>query len=139
MADNSAVELTIGSLAKRADCRVETIRFYERAGLMPAPPRSPGGHRLYGRQHMKRMTFIRRARKLGFTLNEVRRLLGLADSGDFTCTEVKAETLRHRADVRRKIAELKRLDAALDVIATRCDGGTGKDCAIFDALFETGP
>lgn len=139
MADNSAVELTIGSLAKRADCRVETIRFYERAGLMPAPPRSPGGHRLYGRQHMKRMTFIRRARKLGFTLNEVRRLLGLADSGDFTCTEVKAETLRHRADVRRKIAELKRLDAALDAIATRCDGGTGKDCAIFDALFETGP
>lgn len=139
MADNSAVELTIGSLAKRADCRVETIRFYERAGLMPAPPRSPGGHRLYGRQHMKRMTFIRRARKLGFTLNEVRRLLGLADSGDFTCTEVKAETLRHRADVRRKIAELKRLDAALDAIAIRCDGGTGKDCAIFDALFETGP
>ncbi|MEW5703315.1 MAG: helix-turn-helix domain-containing protein [Pseudomonadota bacterium] len=139
MADNSAVELTIGSLAKRADCRVETIRFYERAGLMPAPPRSPGGHRLYGRQHMKRMTFIRRARKLGFTLNEVRRLLGLADSGDFTCTEVKAETLRHRADVRRKIAELKRLDAALDAIATRCNGGTGKDCAIFDALFETGP
>lgn len=127
---------SIGDLARRAGCRVETVRYYEREGMMPGPPRSQGGHRIYDADHMKRLTFIRRARELGFTLNEVRSLLGLADSGDYTCADVKSLTLNHRADVRDKIADLKRLDAALSDLAGECEGNRSQECAIFDALFD---
>lgn len=128
-------DLPIGALAGLAGCRPETVRYYEREGLMPAPPRTEGGHRAYGAHHVKRLTFIRRARGLGFTVEEVRSLLGLADSGAFTCSEIKTITLRHRDAVRRKVADLERLQGALESLASRCDGGTGRDCAIFDALF----
>ena len=134
--ENNRTGFLIGELAKPAGCRVETVRYYEREGLMPDPPRSEGGHRIYDADHMKRLTFIRRARKLGFTLNQVRSLLGLADSGDYTCADVKALTLSHRADVRDKMADLKRLDAALTDLAHECDGDRGQECAIFDALFD---
>lgn len=127
---------SIGDLARRAGCRVETVRYYEREGLMPDPPRSEGGHRLYHTEHMKQLTFIRRARELGFTIEQVRSLLGLADSGDFTCSDVKKMTLRHREDVKRKIADLKCLDRALAALAASCDGDSSRECAIFDALFE---
>jgi len=103
---------------------------------MPDPRRGEGGHRMYDAGHMKRLTFIRRARELGFTLNQVRSLLSLADSGDFTCADVKSLTLSHRADVRNKITDLKRLDVALTDLADECEGDRGQDCAIFDALFD---
>lgn len=128
--------LTIGEVARRAACRVETVRYYEHAGLMPDPPRTKGGHRAYSADHMKRLTFIRRARELGFTLDQVRSLLDLAESDDFACADVKAMTLSHKQDVRRKMADLKRLDAALADLAGRCEGDRGQDCAIFDALFD---
>ena len=128
--------LSIGDLARHAACRVETVRYYEREGLMPNPPRTRGGHRIYDSDHMKRLTFIRRARELGFTLDQVRGLLGLADSGDFACADVKAMTLAHRNDVRQKLADLKRLDTALADLAGRCQASQGQDCAIFDALCE---
>lgn len=127
---------SIGDLARRAGCRVETVRYYEREGLMPDPPRSPGGHRLYHTEQMKRLTFIRRARDLGFTIEQVRDLLALADSGNFTCADVKKMTLSHRENVRRKIADLKCLDRALAALAASCEGDKSRDCAIFDALFE---
>ncbi len=133
---NTRTDFLIGELAKRAGCRAETVRFYEREGLMPDPRRSEGGHRMYDAEHMKRLTFIRRARELGFTLNQVRSLLGLADSGDYTCADVKSLTLSHRADVRDKIADLKRLDAALSDLAGECEGDRSQECAIFDALFD---
>ena len=129
---------TIGALAERAGCRVETVRYYERAGLMPVPPRTAGGHRSYGRDHVKRLIFVRRARELGFTIEEVRELLVLADNGDYTCADVRAATLRHRAGVKRKLADLRRLDRALGNLADRCTGDNGRDCAIFDALFDAG-
>lgn len=122
---------SIGDLANRAACRVETVRYYEHEGLMPEPPRSEGGHRVYDSDHMKRLTFIRRARELGFTLDQVRSLLGLADSGDYTCADVKAMTLSHRADVQQKLADLKKLDAALADLTIRCGGDLGQECAIF--------
>lgn len=129
------MRLTIGTVARRAGSNVETVRYYERIGLLPEPPRSAGGHRLYGEGHLRRLAFIRRSRELGFSIDEVRDLLGIYDSGDYTCAEVKVRTLRHRASVRRKIADLQRLDANLSTIASCCAGDTGQDCAILDVLF----
>ena len=128
---------SIGDLAERTGCRAETVRYYEREGLMPDPPRSGGGHRLYDAEHLKRLNFIRRARELGFTVEQVRSLLGLADSGDFTCAEVKEMTLSHREEVRRKLADLRRLDRALADLAASCEGDSGRECVIFDALFSS--
>ena len=81
--------LTRGALAARTGCNIETIRYYERIGLLPPPPRSAGGHRLYGRDLVKRLTFVRRSRDLGFTLKEIRELLRLVDGGTYTCGEVE--------------------------------------------------
>ena len=137
------MRLTIGALAHRAGSNVETVRYYERIGLLPEPPRSEGGHRLYGEEHVRRLAFVRRSRELGFAVGEIRGLLAICDSGDYTCADVKATTLQHRAAVRRKIADLERLDGLLSAIAARCAGGAGRDCPILDTLFgddaETAP
>ena len=132
------MRLTIGALARRAGSNVETVRYYERIGLMPAPPRSKGGHRLYGEEHVRRLAFIRRSRDLGFALDEVRGLLGVCDTGNYTCAQVKAATLRQRDAVRQKIADLQRLDATLSAISDRCAGGVDQDCPILETLFGDG-
>jgi MerR family mercuric resistance operon transcriptional regulator len=93
--------LMIGALSRRTGCKVETIRYYERIGLLPPPPRSAGGQRHYGKDGLKRLTFIRRSRELGFSLKEVRGLLRLVDGGGYTCAEVRAITLDHLAEVRQ--------------------------------------
>ncbi len=129
--------ITIGVLARQTRCNIETIRYYERIGLLPHPPRSGGGHRLYGEDHLKRLTFIRRGRELGFTLDDVRGLLGLVDGGTYTCAEVKALTLAHLDEVRRKVSDLRRLERVLGDIAAQCEGGAVRDCPVIDALFET--
>ena len=128
--------LTIGALSKQTGCNIETIRYYERIGLLPAPPRSDGGHRIYGQDHLKRLTFARRSRELGFTLQEVRGLLRLVDGGDYTCAEVKALTLDHVAEVRRKIADLRKMERVLRGMAAQCEGELVPECPIIDALFE---
>jgi MerR family mercuric resistance operon transcriptional regulator len=130
--------LTIGALSRRSGCNIETIRYYERAGLMPAPPRSQGGHRLYDGGHEKRLVFIRRSRELGFAVEQVRELLRLVDGGDYTCAEVKATTLAHLESVRGKIADLMRMASVLKDMAARCDGGEVPDCPIVEALFNPG-
>src|SRR5262249_57308386 len=84
--------LTIGALSKRTRVNIETIRFYERAGILPKPPRSAGGHRLYGQDLLMRLGFVRRSRELGFSLDEVRGLLRLVDRGHSTCATVPAIT-----------------------------------------------
>ena len=126
--------LTIGDLSKRAGCIVETIRYYERIGMMPEPPRTEGGHRSYDVDHLERLTFIRRGRGLGFTLQEVRDLLRLVDGGDFTCDEVKAFTLDHVAEIGRKIEDLQRLERVLKDMAAQCDLGSVPECPIVEAL-----
>jgi len=126
-----------GELAQQSGCNIETVRFYEKQGLLPAPPRTGGGHRDYAPEHLKRLTFIRRSRELGFTLGEVRSLLGLVDGGDWTCAEVRAMTLEHLADVRRKIADLQKLALILNDMAAQCDGGAVPECPIIDALMES--
>ena len=131
--------LAIGALSKRTGVNIETIRFYERAGILPKPPRSAGGHRVYGEDHLKRLNFVRRSRQLGFSLDEVRGLLQIVDGGRYTCSEVKGITLDHLADVRRKIADLRRLERTLADVAGKCKGGKVPDCPIVDALFDARP
>ena len=104
-----------------------------RSGL-PEPPRPEGGHRSYDDDHLARLTFIRRSRGLGFTLQEVRDLLRLVDGGDYTCDEVKAFTLDHVAEIGRKIEDLRRLERVLKDMAAQCDRGSVPECPIVEAL-----
>lgn len=126
--------LGIGALSERAGVNIETIRYYERIGIMPAPPRTAGGRRVYDSGHLKRLAFVRRARELGFSLDAIRTLLRLVDGGDYTCGEVHAMTLAHIADIRRKVADLRRMERVLREMAARCDGGDVPACPILDAL-----
>lgn len=127
-----------GELAHRSGCNVETVRFYEKQGLLPPPPRTAGGHRQYAQHHLKRLTFIRRSRELGFTLDQIRDLLALVDGSEWTCAEVRAMTLEHVADIRRKVADLQKLAGILDEMAAQCSGGAVPQCPIVDALLENG-
>lgn len=128
--------LTIGALSKHTGVNIETIRFYERVGILPKPPRSAGGHRIYGQDLLMRLGFVRRGRELGFSLDELRGLLQLVDGGHYTCAEVRSITLDHLADVRRKIADLRRLERTLADVAGKCRGGKVPDCPVIEALFD---
>ena len=131
--------LTRGQVSERTGCHIETVRYYERIGLLPPPPRSKGGHRIYNRDHLKRLTFICRGRELGFTLKQVRGLLRLVDGGDYSCGEVKALTLDHLGEIQRKVADLRRMARVLKEMAAQCEGGTVPDCPIIDTLFRERP
>ncbi|HEY5568893.1 MAG TPA: helix-turn-helix domain-containing protein [Gammaproteobacteria bacterium] len=126
----------IGPLARQSGVKIETIRYYERSGLMPDPPRTDGRHRLYSEDHLKRLLFIRRCRQLGFSMEQVRGLLHLVDGGRYTCGEVQALTLEHAGDVHRKIRDLRRLEKTLTGIAAKCRGGAVPACPIVDALLD---
>ncbi len=128
--------LTIGALSKRTGVNVETIRFYERVGILPKPPRSAGNHRIYSQELLMRLGFVRRSRELGFSLDDVRDLLRLVDGGHYTCAEVKAITLNHLTDVRRKIADLRRLEHTLAEVAGKCRGDKVPNCPVIEALFD---
>lgn len=129
-------EFSIGDLAKRSAVNIETIRYYEKIGVMPKPARSAGGYRLYAPEHLKRLTFVRRGRELGFSLDELRGLLRLVDGHNYTCAEVRALTLDHVASIRQKIADLRRLERVMTSVASRCRGRKIPDCPVIDALFQ---
>jgi MerR family mercuric resistance operon transcriptional regulator len=129
--------LTRGTLAERSGCDIETIRYYERIGILPPPPRSQGGHRLYGQDLIKRLTFVRRSRELGFTLEEIRQLLRLVDGSNYTCAQVETLAHRHARDIHQKIADLKKLKSVLEAMASQCTGGEVPECPIIDALFAS--
>jgi Cu(I)-responsive transcriptional regulator len=126
--------LTIGALAKRTDTKVETIRYYERIGLLPAPARTSGNYRAYGAEHLGRLSFIRRARDLGFSIEQVRELLSLADQRDESCAGVDAIARQHLTEVERKIADLKAMRRELSTIILRCGRGAIADCRIIEAM-----
>jgi MerR family mercuric resistance operon transcriptional regulator len=130
MADSA---IQIGELSRRTGCNIETIRYYERIGLMPAPPRR-GRYRSYGVDDVGRLGFVRRARELGFTLDEVRALLGLAVGGQASCAEVRDLAASHLKDVRARIAVLKRMERALAVSVRACDAGQDPGCPLIEAL-----
>jgi len=126
--------MTRGELAKRTGCHLETIRYYEQTGLLPNPPRSPAGHRRYDEAHARRLRFILRGRELGFAVDDLRKLLSLVDRRRITCGEVKTAALAHLADVRGRIADLRRMERTLADTVARCRGGEVPDCPIIDTL-----
>lgn len=121
-------------LASRSGCNIETIRYYEKVGMLPDPPRSAAGYRLYGGHHVARLRFILRARELGFSLEDIRGLLDLVDGGTQTCAEVKARTERHLDDVRSRIADLRRIARVLAQTARQCSGDAVPECPVLEAL-----
>ena len=131
--------LSIGVLSKRSGVNIETIRYYEKIGVMPSPARSAGGYRIYGVEHVRRLHFVRRGRELGFSLDELRGLLHLVDGHSYTCSEVHALTVGHLADIRQKIADLQRLEGVMTDMAARCRADQVPECPIIDALFEMRP
>ena len=131
-----AADITIGELSKKTGVNIETVRYYERIGLMPDPIRTEGGHRLFDGEQVKRLSFIARSRQLGFSLKEIRTLMSLVDQGDYSCDEVNALTVRHLDNVRAKIADLQRLARTLEEISAKCEGGTTPECPIFEALYD---
>src|SRR3546814_14868117 len=119
----SGAPITRGELASRSGCHLETVRYYEKIGLLPPPMRSPGGHRLYTIDDQRRLRFILRGRELGFSIEELRSLLSLVDSQDYTCGEISDLTIEHLQSVRQKIADLKRLERTLAKFYKECRGG----------------
>jgi MerR family mercuric resistance operon transcriptional regulator len=130
----SGTAIAIGELAQRTRCNVETIRYYERVGLLPVPGRK-GRFRRYGRADVQRLAFVRRARVLGFTLDEVRALLGSAAGGDGSCDEVRVIAAAHLADVQRKVADLQTMASVLAELVHRCDAGEAPGCPLINAIF----
>lgn len=124
----------IGELGRAAGAKVETIRYYERIGLLAAPRRTAGNYRAYDRGHLNRLSFIRRSRDLGFSLDQVRALLDLADQHDRPCEAVDEIARGHLLEVERKIADLEALRDELRGMVRQCRHGAVKDCRIIEAL-----
>jgi MerR family mercuric resistance operon transcriptional regulator len=134
-APSVAAAISIGELSRRTGVNIETIRYYERINMMPHPPRTASGRRVYGQTESRTLGFIRRARELGFTLDEIRALLALAaEGGHQACVEVRDLAARHLADVRTKIADLKAMEGVLADAVHRCDQGEPTECPLTDAL-----
>jgi MerR family mercuric resistance operon transcriptional regulator len=129
---------SIGGLARETGSNVETIRYYERIELLPEPPRTTGGHRLYGLDAVKRLSFIRRCRDLGFSVDEIRELLALVDGGHYTCDEVREVVMRHLGEVRQRLVSLRAMERALGRVAAACSGGEVPDCPFIDTLYRPG-
>ncbi|MCK5748928.1 MAG: helix-turn-helix domain-containing protein [Oricola sp.] len=128
-------ELTIGKLSDQTGVKIETIRYYEKIGLMPAPPRTESGRRMYNDALADRLRFIRRGRELGFSLDDIRTLLGLEDQKP-TCAEVFDITSAHVDLIRTKITDLKKLEKTLSTVAKECSRNKTPDCAIIKTLFS---
>lgn len=130
----SAGVRTIGNLSEVTGTKVETIRYYERIGLLAPPPRTAGNYRAYGDAALGRLSFIRRARDLGFGIDQIRALLSLSEKKKRSCKAVDAIAREHLADVEGKLADLMALRCELDSIIRQCGCGTIADCRIIEAL-----
>lgn len=126
--------MKIGELAAATSTKVETVRYYEKIGLLAPPARSASNYRSYGNEHLARLSFIRRARYLGFTLEAVRELLTLSDDNDQSCEAVDLLASAHLAEVERKIADLSALHHELTRVLGSCRHGTIADCKIIETL-----
>lgn len=126
---------SIGALAKAAGVTTPTIRYYEDIGLLPKPERNASGQRVYDDSDVERLTFIRRCRDFGFSIDQVRLLASLSISPDRDCAEVRDIAHEHLTDVRAKLAELKALEQSLAGFVDRCDiaccGGPSRECLVF--------
>lgn len=128
------IPLTIGALSTKTGVNIETIRYYERVGLVPRPPRSHSGRRMYSQKDAERLNFVRRCRELGFSLIDIRSLLALCAANRPCDADVKALILRHLEDVVQRLADLTRLKASLGALAESCTPGAQEACSILAAL-----
>jgi MerR family transcriptional regulator, copper efflux regulator len=118
---SSAPSRSIGVLARQTGCTVPTIRYYEEIGLLPPGPRTEAGRRVYGEAAARRLTFIRRCRDFGFSIEQVRELVGLVDQPDRPCVEVREVAARHLSHLREKLAELHALERGMAAFVYNCD------------------
>src|SRR5215471_5405353 len=123
-------------LARRTGSNLERVRYYEKVGLLPEPPRTAAGYRTYDIAHERRLRFILRARELGFSLEEIRGLLRLVDGRDRPCAEARDVAAVHLADIRAKIADLKRMERVLKDVVAQCGDGTLAECPLIETLFR---
>ncbi len=126
--------LSRGELAHRTGVNGETIRYFERIGILSEPPRTEGGHRVYDEGHVRTLSFVRRARGLGFAPDEVRAILDLGGPGKACCAEVQDIAERHLEQVRAKIADLLEMERLLASTVERCSGASEPDCAVIDMI-----
>lgn len=134
MADSKYLGVPISTLAELTGSNIETIRYYERIGVMPKPGRTSGGHRFYTPDQIKRLRFIRRTRDLGFTLDEIRNLLRLVDEHSYTCDDIRVIVSAHLTKMRDKIKDLRRLEKSLREMVATCDRGAVPECPILEVL-----
>jgi MerR family mercuric resistance operon transcriptional regulator len=127
--------MAIGALSRRSGCNIETIRYYERIGLLPKASRR-GRYRSYGVEDVGRLTFVRRARELGFTLEDVRALLDLAAGGHDACSDARQIAASHLLEVRAKITDLQAMERALALSVEQCDTAKMPGCPMITALFS---
>jgi DNA-binding transcriptional MerR regulator len=129
--------ITIGAMAERTGVKVETIRYYERIGLLAKPERSEGNQRRYTRRQLDRLAFVKHARDLGFSVSDIAALLMLSDARDEPCASAHTIATSHLASVRDKIARLRLLESELERIAVSCAGGLpAKDCVLIETLAD---
>lgn len=126
--------LTIGRLAEAAGVNLETVRYYERIKLMPSPARTASGHRVYEDGHVRWLMFIRRGRELGFSIEQIRALLALAEPSRASCAEVREIARTHLDEVRAKLADLLRLEGILSATIAQCSGDATPSCPVLDML-----
>ncbi|MBI6674248.1 helix-turn-helix domain-containing protein [Pseudomonas syringae] len=132
--------LGIGALSKSTGCHIETIRYYEKIGLLPTATRSAGRHRIYTEKHRSRLIFIRQNRELGFPLDDIRELIALAADAERPCADALSVVRKHLAEVEAKVAKLQQIRIDLLSMAGRCEstclGSSTQDCTIVESLFE---
>ena len=128
--------LTIGRIAAAADCKVRTVRYYEQIGLLSPPSRSDGNQRLYREEDASRLSFIRHARELGFSIDAIRDLLGLADDPEQSCAAVDSVARAQLAHVERSIAHLQAMKVELERMLKQCGGGNVSTCRIIEVLAD---
>lgn len=128
--------MTRGELAQRAGCNLETVRYYEKIGLMPDPGRAANGYRSYDAQHEGRLRFVIRGRELGFSIDGIKGLLDLVDRRKVSCSDVKTIASLHLDDVRKKIADLRRIEKVLAETTRCCSGAQVPECPLIDTLFD---
>lgn len=128
--------VTIGSLARQADCKVQTIRYYEQIGLMPAPARTTGNQRLYDAGHLRRLKFIRHSRQLGFSLNQTKTLLQLSDNPNAVCHTADEIARAHLEKIDTRIAQLQELKEEVARMVNRCSGQRISECEVIGSLAD---
>ena len=129
-----AESVPIGELSKRSGVNIETIRYYERIKILPAPSRTTSGRRVYGATDLRILAFIRRSRELGFSLDEIRAVLRLGGPSNAGCGEVRDIAARHLGDIRAKIGDLRKLERLLANTVARCSGTMTPECPVLEIL-----